>query len=317
MYGHRKVPPLVVADQETRAEVIRRVTGPITPEQLRYVDSFPGVKSALFMPVAGACFYALSEKHTHPGYMFIAPFDDRGRVVIGDREIVSLPDRVLAISPGILHHELPSEGPPRYVAIMIEPQLFEEEWRRYELELLPFRGEQFPRPKELMPLVRSYMREAVGESPGREAVLIALEIELCHTLIRSRLGEPAPAEPAAERLRIGGAIEAIHTRLAEKLTVDELAAAAGLSTTHFRRIFSRETGLSPVEYLRRVRLERAKKLITSGDFTLTEIALECGLGSSAYLCATFSRSFGVSPAEYRRLLTDGRNSQKKGRKTKA
>ncbi len=303
--------------RDGREEVIRRVTGPITEEQLRYVDAFPGVRSALFMPVAGACFYALSENHAHPGYMFVAPFDDRGRVVVGAEEIITLPDRVFALSPGILHHELPSDGPPRYVALFIEPQLFDQEWGHYSAEPPLLRGEQFPRPKELLSLVRGYMRESAAESPGRNAMLSAMEVELCHTLIRGLLKEPVPAEPLSERMRIGGALEAIHTRLAEKLSVDELAVAAGLSTTHFRRIFTRETGLSPSEYLRRTRLDRAKKLVAAAELTLTDIALECGLGSSAYLCATFSRAFGVSPAEYRRLLTDGRSSQKKGRKTKA
>lgn len=317
MHDHRKQLRTGCAPaRDAREELIRRVTGPVTPEQLRYVDSFPGVRSALFMPVAGACFYALSKDHPHTGYMFVAPFDDRGRVVVGGEEIVTLPDRVLALSPGILHHELPSDGPPRYVALFIEPQLFEEEWRCYCPEPPLFRGEQFPRPKGLLPLVRSYMHESATESRGRDAVLAALEVELCHTLIRAVRGETAPTERASERLRIEGAIEAIHTRLAEKLLVDELAGVAGLSTTHFRRTFARETGLSPTEYIKGVRLERAKKLIAAADLSLTEIALECGLGSSSYLSSTFSRAFGVSPAEYRRLLTDGRSSQKKGRKTK-
>lgn len=268
------------------------------------------------MPVAGACFYALSKNHTHPGYMFVVPFDDRGRVVVGGEEIVLLPERVLALSPDIPHQELPCDGPPRYVALLIEPELFEGEWRCYRTEPPLFRGEQFPRPKELLPLVRSYMRESMTESPGRNAVLAALEVELCHALIRGALGEPAPADRGSDRLRIGGAIEAIHTRLGEKLSVDALAEAAGLSATHFRRVFVRETGHSPAEYLRRIRLERAKKLIAAGDLTLTEIALECGLGSSAYLSATFSGAFGVSPGAYRRLLAEGRSSQKNGRKTK-
>ncbi|GAM08493.1 putative HTH-type transcriptional regulator [Geobacter sp. OR-1] len=303
--------------QDANETVLRRVTGPVTPEQLRYVDAFPGVRSALFMPVAGACFYALSKDHAHPGYMFVAPFDDHGRAVVGAEEISLLSGHVFALSPEILHTELPADGPPRYVALMIEPQLFEKEWDRYCQEPPMFRGVQFPRPKELLPLVRGYMCESKSDSPGRLAVLEALEVELCHALIRGVLGEPASKEPASERLRIGGAIEAIHARLAEKLTIDELAGAAGLSTTHFRRVFARETGLSPVEYLRRTRLERAKKLIAARDLTLTEVALECGLGSSAYLCATFSKLFGLSPAAYRLLLTDGRSSQKKGRKTKA
>ncbi len=256
------------AARDEREEVIRRVTGPVTPEQLRYVDSFPGVRSALFMPVAGACFYALTRDHAHPGYMFVAPFDDRGRDVIGAEEIVSLPDWVLALSPGILHHELPSDGPPRYVALLFEPQLFEEEWRRYRPEPPLFRGEQFLRPKELLPLARSYMAESATDSPGRSAVLAALEVELCHALIRGVLGESAPAELASERLRIEEAIEAIHARLAEKLSVDDLARAAGLSATHFRSLFARETGLSPVEYLMRTRLERAKRLIASAHAAL-------------------------------------------------
>jgi hypothetical protein len=52
-------------------DTIRRLVGVVTKEQLRYVDCFVSEEIALFMPMGGPCFYALTPEHTHPAYMFI------------------------------------------------------------------------------------------------------------------------------------------------------------------------------------------------------------------------------------------------------
>lgn len=59
-----------------KLEKIRALVGDATSEQLRYVDFFVTREIGLFMPVGGACFYALTPEHSHPAYMFVLHFDD-------------------------------------------------------------------------------------------------------------------------------------------------------------------------------------------------------------------------------------------------
>ncbi|HXR29567.1 MAG TPA: helix-turn-helix transcriptional regulator [Solirubrobacterales bacterium] len=88
-------------------------------------------------------------------------------------------------------------------------------------------------------------------------------------------------------------------RYAEALTVDDLAAAAGLSKAHFSREFRRAFGESPHAYLLTRRLERAATMLRTTDRSVADICLSVGLQSIGSFTTSFSRTFGVSPTAYR------------------
>ena len=88
-------------------------------------------------------------------------------------------------------------------------------------------------------------------------------------------------------------------RYAEPLTVDDLAAAAGLSRAHFSREFRRAFGVSPHAYLLTRRLERAATLLRTTDRSVAEICLSVGLLSVGSFTTSFTRAFGRSPTAYR------------------
>lgn len=110
---------------------IRKLVGDVTTEQLRYVDCFVGEDVGLFMPVGGPCYYGILPNHTHPAYMFTLPFNDQTFVDIGGRVIQARHGNIFALSPEIVHHELPSDYPPRYIAIFIAREFFEEQIFQY------------------------------------------------------------------------------------------------------------------------------------------------------------------------------------------
>jgi len=64
------------------------------------------------------------------------------------------------------------------------------------------------------------------------------------------------------------------------------------------------TGCTPMEYLARLRIERAKTLLRESDAKIIGIAFECGFGSSQYFANVFRRAVGSSPTEYRRRHRD-------------
>jgi AraC-like DNA-binding protein len=91
----------------------------------------------------------------------------------------------------------------------------------------------------------------------------------------------------------------VDARYAEQITVEDLAAAAGLSRAHFSRMFSRTFGESPRAYLQSRRLERAAALLRYTDRSVADICVMVGLQSVGSFTTTFARVFGKPPAAYR------------------
>ncbi|MEV7796449.1 GlxA family transcriptional regulator [Streptomyces sp. NPDC087512] len=81
--------------------------------------------------------------------------------------------------------------------------------------------------------------------------------------------------------------------------IDALAAGAGISTRHLTRLFRKETGMTPGQYVDAVRLEAAKALLSSGTASVEEVARQSGFGSSETMRRLFQNAFGVSPTVYR------------------
>jgi AraC-like DNA-binding protein len=106
----------------------------------------------------------------------------------------------------------------------------------------------------------------------------------------------AYAPPARHLLR---AKDLADNRYAEKLDVDDMARAAGLSKAHFSREFKAAFGESPHVYLLTRRLERAAALLRTTDRGIADICYSVGLQSLGSFTTSFTRMFEKSPAAYR------------------
>jgi AraC family transcriptional regulator len=87
----------------------------------------------------------------------------------------------------------------------------------------------------------------------------------------------------------------------EPLSLDALAAVAGLSPYHFARQFNARFGLTPMAFVRARRLGLAAKRLTAGeDDSLVELAFDAGFETQEGFTRAFKRAFGISPGRYRR-----------------
>lgn len=84
-----------------------------------------------------------------------------------------------------------------------------------------------------------------------------------------------------------------------ELTVSALAAESGLSEVAFRKAFKSETGLSPHAFINSLRMRYAAQLLTTGGFTVEEIAEKAGFCDAKYFSTAFKRFFGQTPSAYR------------------
>jgi AraC-like DNA-binding protein len=72
-----------------------------------------------------------------------------------------------------------------------------------------------------------------------------------------------------------------------------------MSVSNFNRLFTKEVGLSPKNYLIDVRLNKAVKLLRRNDFTFLKTAEQCGFYSLSHFSAVFKKVHDMSPSEYR------------------
>lgn len=103
------------------------------------------------------------------------------------------------------------------------------------------------------------------------------------------------------KLQLQRATDFMQAHLGETLTLEELASATGLSSSHFARRFKVTTGMPPHQFLMQLRVERAKRMLRGGT-SIIEIALACGFTHQEHMTRIFRRAVGLTPAAYRRSV---------------
>ncbi|MGQ9364907.1 helix-turn-helix domain-containing protein [Azospirillum sp. ST 5-10] len=136
------------------------------------------------------------------------------------------------------------------------------------------------------------------DGPDAAAVLDAFLERLVARHVRPAAGAPdPPGHGAVHRARAF-----IEANLSQALTLDEVAAAAGLSKFHLVRRFTAACGLPPHAYQVRAKLVRARRLL-AGGLSAAHVAAELGFADQSHFGRHFLRTVGLSPAEYQRSVT--------------
>lgn len=107
-------------------------------------------------------------------------------------------------------------------------------------------------------------------------------------------GSAAIVERAARLIREEGALDAPGA------TVEALAARVGVGGRHLTRLFQKHLGASPLQVAKTARVQRAKRLLTGTDMTITEIALQAGFGSVRRFNAVFQEVYKRPPTAIKR-----------------
>lgn len=150
---------------------------------------------------------------------------------------------------------------------------------------------------EISPLLRELIIGAMDIAPdhpahGREARIMQLILDEIRVLPVAALHVPSPRSPALQAL-----CEALRLAPAEDWSLARAAAHCGLNARTLTRAFQRETGLSLVQWLRRMRLLAGLDALAAGHSVL-EVALDQGYDSPSAFSAMFRRTLGVSPSVY-------------------
>jgi AraC-like DNA-binding protein len=156
--------------------------------------------------------------------------------------------------------------------------------------------------ERLTTIVKLVADESSERRSGRDLVLSRFVEILLIEALRSTPGEDTP--PGLLRgladARLAPALRQMHTQLARSWTVPQLAKTAALSRSTFFERFTRNVGVSPMEYLLAWRMAVAKGLLRRHDLGIDEIAERVGYASASTFSTAFSRHVGEPPGRYAR-----------------
>ena len=139
-------------------------------------------------------------------------------------------------------------------------------------------------------------KEWKKRSPIRLLKAKSILFEILYRIMSQKLFENYPQKKLT---KISPALQYLHDHYTDSVVnVDYLSQLCGFSVVHFRRLFREIYNMSPNEYIQQLRLERAKDLLNSGFFTVSEVAEQCGFSNVYYFSRFFKKHAGIPPSDY-------------------
>lgn len=137
------------------------------------------------------------------------------------------------------------------------------------------------------------------DSKNDEIILHSIILKLIYTLISD-----SSMQPHKKRIKnrnyetIEKTINYIKENLESNLSLEAIASYAGFSASYFHNFFKDFMGQTLHEYVEEQRIKKAVDMLVTTDYTLTQIAYECGFSSQSYFSYAFKKKMNLSPREY-------------------
>ncbi|MBA3686095.1 MAG: helix-turn-helix domain-containing protein [Planctomycetes bacterium] len=219
----------------------------------------------------------------HDGWEMILVF--RGQGVLEAQDTIALGASMACLVPPRMPHRERSARPMDVLWIGLAGT-----W----LDALPKRLLRIGAARSLLPLAHQLWLCA-----ERRPAPVGVELDGLARCLVGRALRLVSESDAAGPLTLDRSIEFLHRHHARDLVVADLAARVGCSERHFNRMFTQHTGLAPLRYLRRIRIENARKLMAYRQLSLDEIGALVGYRDPAYFSRVFRLETGSPPSAFR------------------
>lgn len=140
---------------------------------------------------------------------------------------------------------------------------------------------------------KNFISKNVGYMYKCRAQLYSLIYEIIHEYSSSYL-------PSKKERLLKPAVDYIHAfYTTEEMSIDFLASLCGIKESYLRRLFTQAYGLSPIQYINKLRLNHAKDLLSQTSYKVTDISALSGFNNQYWFCRFFKKETGLTPTEYR------------------
>jgi AraC family transcriptional regulator len=163
------------------------------------------------------------------------------------------------------------------------------------------------RDAEMATLSWAMKREMELGCPSGRLYLNGLALAVASRLVAAHSSAAKPAATPNEGLsglRLKQVLSFIEDQLAEDLSLEQIAAVAGVSASHVKALFRRSMGMPVHQYVIRRRVERAKDLLIEDSLTMAEIAAASGFAHQSHMARQMRRVLGLPPLAMKRLLAE-------------
>ena len=247
--------------------------------------------------------------HSHTFYQLICIVSGEGELNVLTQRYSATQSMVFLIKPGEMHAIVSSEHMPLQT---IEVKFNANSTWVGELSQINTAGTIDTNFNRVVFLLERIIDEAVNKNYMHEMMISIFFSELIIMLLRkhkSDIANYAPVELVLRNMKLTAEykviekiVEYVDKNYTEKITLTELSEISGFSEIHLCRLFKKIFGMSLVQYINMLRLNKAKELLVYSTNNITEIAEASGFNSIHYFSRYFTEKEGVSPLEFRRNI---------------
>jgi len=247
--------------------------------------------------------------HAHPAFEMLLLLSGVTRYELASGDILELTGgRFLVMPPGLRHRGLHEVRPPVQLCGLIfdprKPRATNQtpflradlKWMTAQFEGHP--AEPWPMSAELRRLAAALSDQVREARPLRREQATKIRLTTCAVLWEAarQLTTARALEPDQA---VRAAVAHMEQNYREPLSIGAIAEAVGCSRARLFQIFKDTTGVTPNDYLQRLRVSRAAHLLTTTGQGMTEIALQCGFETSQYFSTVFRKYQGTTPSAFR------------------
>lgn len=154
---------------------------------------------------------------------------------------------------------------------------------------------------EVGKIIEKMYTEYINKEQGYLEILLACVIQLLITLFRIYRTSHISEKMVRQKTYMGQIMAYIESHYEGEITLQQLSKIAFLSPNHLCKVFKEATGRTISEYVQKIRLENACRLLSETSKTIPAIAAEIGYKDESYLRKLFKKEKGVTPSQYRSI----------------
>ncbi|MBP3950939.1 helix-turn-helix domain-containing protein [Bacillus suaedae] len=198
--------------------------------------------------------------------------------------------------PSSHRYYLPSSSESwEFYFMLMRPNTISEQWHELNQQIGPV--VQIPRESSVILLLQDVVHAAskkhITDGYRASSIVYQFMMELY------RFSTSYQKEKEAWPPKIQMAVEQMEQHYKILQSLEDIAQSVELSKYHFTRSFTKATGYTPIEYLTKIRIEHAVRLLRETDVTIEEIARTVGYANGSYFIKVFRKWIGFSPGDFR------------------
>lgn len=243
-------------------------------------------------------------------YHFVFPSEAPPDTYINGRLLQLDPGKIMTVNPGDVLCSSMERPCRQFLSMLVKPELMKKIAQEMGCaQEIHFLRNQNPFSGEMLRAVKNFDQET-SRPDGLRLMMDCLSTQIIALALRefNTTLKQYPVQSPDRDMCVTLAIEYMRVFYCANISIEDICREINLSPFHFIRVFKKKTGISPHQYLIRIRMEKAQELLRQGGYSIAEVAVLCGFVSLAHFSSAYKAVTGTSPTRYKKQFWDIHNS---------